>query len=115
MILLVTTDLMIQSRVSIAAQAGNLELRVVDSCDSAIEHLAAYHPQLLLIDLQTRGLDFDRLINESRNQEQIPHTVAFAQHVQIGLLEAARRAIGTQVMTRGEFCRQIPKIVAEKT
>jgi DNA-binding NtrC family response regulator len=114
MILLVTNDLMILSRVSIAAEAAQIELRSADSYDQAVRQLELCRPQLLLVDLQMRDLDLKRLIHASRDLGIAPRTVAFAQHVQVDLLQSARRDCEAHVMSRGEFCRQLPKIIAEQ-
>jgi hypothetical protein len=113
MILLVTNDLMILSRVSIAAEAVQIELRSADSYEQAVRQMELCRPQLLLVDLQTHDLELERLINASRDLGIAPRTVAFAQHVKVDLLQSARRDCETRVMSRGEFCRQLPQLIAE--
>lgn len=113
MILFLTKDLMIQSNATAAAKVAGLELRSVANLTTAMEKAVSENVAAILVDLQAPGLVVDSLIVElSKLEKQIP-VIAFAQHVEEDLLAAARNGVFDQVLTRGQFFRQLPAIISQ--
>ena len=69
-------------------------------------------PCLVIIDLQTEGLDLSACLELIENAGPI-HTVAYAQHVYADLLDQAREAGIKRVLTRGELFRNARQLLLE--
>lgn len=115
MIVFLTSDLMMSSSASSHARQRKLDLKTVDSASEAITLIEDQRPYLFLIDLQTPGLEVDTLGQSLRELADsiCPLTIAYAQHVNVDLLQQAKSAGFDQVLTRGQFNSQIGQIVAE--
>ena len=114
MIVLMTSDLMMASTANSHARQQGVKLVQANSIDSAIEVIRDQRPQLLLVDLQMSGLDIPNLGEEvSQLPDSVaPLTIAYAQHVEVGMLEQAREAGFDQVLTRGQVNAQMGNLVA---
>ena len=115
MIVFLTKDLMMSSNASSHARQNQLKLKTIDSADSAINYILENRPHLFLINLQTPGLVVSQLGEQVRElpDSVSPLTVAYAQHVNVDLLNEAKAAGFDQVLTRGQVNSQIGQIVAE--
>ena len=115
MILFLTKDLMMSSHANAHAREHNVSLKTSDSTQNALEIIRENRPHLLLVDLQMPGLDIEMLGNEIRElaDSVTPLTVAYAQHVNVELLEQARMAGFDQVLTRGQLNSEISRIIAD--
>lgn len=108
MILLITEDLMMSSTVSSAVRAGGGTFRFVKSVERAKVKLEGNDCELLLVDLQTPGLDFGELI---AFLAEVNRSVGYAQHVNVELLQHARTLPFDQVITRGQMHAGAAEIV----
>lgn len=90
-------------------------MKTAGDLQKAITTIQEDRPHLLLIDLQTPNLDIDLLGQEIKDMSDslTPLTVAYAQHVQVELLEKAKSAGFDQVLTRGQMNSQIGRIIAD--
>ncbi len=115
MIVFLTKDLMMSSSANSHARQHKTSIKTVGSTEDAIAVIQEERPHLLLIDLQTPGLDIGKLGEEVRElaDSVCPLTIAYAQHVNIEVLEQGRAAGFDQVLTRGQMNHQIGQIVAE--
>ncbi len=115
MIVYLTSDLMMSSNASSHAREKEIELKTVFSSKDAIQMIEEKRPYLFLIDLQTPGLDVEALGESVRElaDSVCPLTIAYAQHVNVDLIQQAKTAGFDQVLTRGQFNSQIGQIVAE--
>lgn len=115
MIVFLTSDLMMSSNATSHAREKEIELTTVFSSNDAIQMIEEKRPYLFLIDLQTPGLDVEALGESVRElaDSVCPLTIAYAQHVNVDLLQQAKTAGFDQVLTRGQFNNQIGQIVAE--
>ncbi len=115
MIVFLTSDLMMSSNANSHARQKKIDLKTVDSIQAAILLIEEHRPHLLLIDLQTPGLDVESLGRSVRElaDSVCPLTIAYAQHVNLDLLQQAKTAGFDQVLTRGQFNSQMGQIVAE--
>ena len=115
MIVFLTSDLMMSSNASSHARQKKIELNTVDSAKAAVTLIEDQRPYLFLIDLQTPELDVEALGRSIREMADsvCPLTIAYAQHVNVDLLQQAKMAGFDQVLTRGQFNSQIGQIVSE--
>ena len=70
---------------------------------------------LLLVDLQMPGLDLATLSTELANvpDETRPTSIAYAQHVNVELLEHGQRSGFDKVVTRGQLNRELGDLLAQ--
>ena len=111
MFVFITQDLMILSSARSALPPGAV-LKQAVSVQRLRELAIENEIRLLLVDLQTPGLkldDLDLFLTES-NLHSI--TVVFAQHVNVGMLDQAKRRF-PNVMTRGQFNAKLPKLLMD--
>ena len=115
MIVFLTKDLMMSSNAGSHARQHETSLKTVATTKAAIDIIQEDRPHLLLVDLQTPGLDVGNLGEEIRElaDSVCPLTIAYAQHVNVDLLTLARESGFDQILTRGQFNNQIGQIVAE--
>jgi DNA-binding response OmpR family regulator len=102
---LLTSDLMILSRVEGMATRNGFSLRTAATLQQAVEQLAIEPAELLLVDLGTPSLDVGELLPLVRSSK--PYIVAFGPHVHEARLNAARQAGCDQVVSRGQFLLQL--------
>ena len=114
MILMLTKDLMMTSRVSHLARKNGVKFKSTKTGDRALVLTEELRPQILLIDLQVPELDVAQLgaglleLADARS----PLTIAYAQHIYGDLLQSANEARFDQVLTRGQFSAQLEQLVA---
>lgn len=102
-------DLMFSSKVQAAAQGRPISwlkrgTRVVDE-------VAREKPDVLLIDLASPQLDAVNAIREIKRSGG-PTVIGYVDHTREDLIEAARRAGCDQVLSKGEFARRLPELLA---
>ena len=113
-ILLVATDLLIQSRVAAAAMRGGIAPPTICNGQAAASVNAADYG-LVILDLSTSGLDVAQIVPALR--EQLPASspiIAFAPHVHTAKLAAAREAGCDQVLSRGQFDREVEAVIERR-
>jgi CheY-like chemotaxis protein len=101
-VLLVSPDLFLGSRIRGVVESQGCSLSVAPTGHAAGDRLDAGNYRLVLIDLQTPGLDVQGLLQRRTARGQ-PVFVAYGPHVQAPLLRAARAAGCDEVLTRGQF------------
>ncbi|MCA9073951.1 MAG: hypothetical protein KDA93_02875 [Planctomycetaceae bacterium] len=109
-VLLISADLFLGSRIQGAVTAKGASLRTVARGESAIEQLGESNFALVLIDLETPGLDIVR-VAEGANVRHATPTVAYGPHVKERLLIAAKEAGCTEVLSRGKFDATIGELL----
>jgi DNA-binding response OmpR family regulator len=111
-VLLISVDLIIQSRVAAAAaRAGLAPPRACDwATASALQDISEYG--IVILDLSTPGLEIAGTVAMLRRRlEQSTPIVAFAPHVHAAKLEAARAAGCDQVFSRGQLDRELDTLL----
>ncbi len=103
---------MIQSSAAANAREHGVALETTTNVQQVVESLAGGNVELLLLDLQTPNLDLTQLLSTLSSMESRPATIAFAQHVEVQLLKSANKPMIDQVMTRGQFSRNLPDIIS---
>jgi DNA-binding NarL/FixJ family response regulator len=108
--LLLSQDLLAGSQVLGAARALGRDARQIQTAAQLLEQ--APSAGLVLIDLNSSGLQLAELIPALRAANSAVRIIAFGPHVHTGLLAAARDAGCDEVLTRGQFIGQVSKIVS---
>ena len=97
------------------ARQKSVKIKTTTSAELAVEIIQENRPHVFLIDLQTPGLVIDQLgeMIKELADSVCPLTIAYAQHVNVELLDAGKTAGFDQVLTRGQLNSQISQIVAD--
>jgi CheY-like chemotaxis protein len=111
-VLLVSSDLFLGSRIRAAAQAQNRSLDVAGSGAMALDRLQSASYRLVLVDLETPGLQIGELVAACA-EDQRPTIIAYGPHVHEQRLEAARLAGCDQVLARGKFDATLPQLLQQ--
>ena len=112
-ILFLTQDLMIQSKASAAANGTRAKIVAIPSLEKLRIRLDELKPIGLFVDLQLAGFDIQFLSEILQQTSEPPHTIAFAQHVEVDLLHSAKVDSIAKVLTRGQFSVQLPELVSK--
>jgi CheY-like chemotaxis protein len=113
MVIILTQDLMMSSSAGAVARANSVTLKTVASAAKAIEWLREHQASLLLVDLQLNGLNLDELtagIGDLPDASR-PHSIAYAQHVNVELLQQGQQAGFDEVVTRGQMNRGLGELL----
>jgi len=110
-VLLVSADLFLGSRIQGAVTAGGCSLIVASSGSAAVARLTEGVYALVLIDLETPGLDPGEVVRVA-NENSPTTTVAYGPHVREPQLAAAREAGCTEVLSRGKFDATINELLS---
>jgi DNA-binding response OmpR family regulator len=112
-IALLSNDLMFAPSVGAAASARGTSLRVATS-PAELQTIAETSPLcLVIVDLATPGVDVASVVKQLRAATtSSPAIIAFGAHVHAQMLDAARDAGCDDVLTRGQFHRQMHDVIA---
>lgn len=110
MTMLVSTDLMTTSKVDGAATRTEVSLRSV-APGGAVELAQAELPGLVILDLSAPIADISQLVTDLRAAASKARIIAFGPHVHEVKLQAAQDAGCDQVLTRGQFHKQIDTLL----
>jgi hypothetical protein len=112
-IVLLTCDLVTQSRVEGAATLCGVLLRSVSDAGLFVARCVASSARLAIIDLAAAPADLAAVVAELKSrQDSRPTVVAFGPHVHEARLAAAAQAGCDEVMSRGQFFAQLDSILA---
>lgn len=114
-LLIITGDLVLPSRLQLAARGAGTECMTALSAAKGIELVGGQSCQTVCVDLSAPGVKIATLVTELRAAagERPLRIIAFASHVHTELLAAAVAAGCDRVCSRGEFDRAIPTLVQE--
>ena len=111
---LISSDLMLSSRVSGVASQVGLSLKTASNTDSAINECTEGDVTLVLIDLNLPKMDMKALVETLR---ELPISslsiVAFGPHVHEAKLSAARQLGCDEVLARGQFLGQLEGVLSK--
>jgi len=109
-LLLITSDLFLASRIKGFAEAAGFEVRAGVS-ERAFESLGGAAPDRVVVDLATRDLDIGSVCAKV-GDAAASRVAGYAPHVRVDLLRAARAARLTAVFTRGQLDSELPPWLA---
>lgn len=110
-LLLITADLFLGSRIRGLAEAAGYEVRAGVSERAVGDPPDGRLPDRVVADLATPRLDLETLCNHF-GAEASARVAAYAQHVRVDLLRAARAAGLTAVFTRSQLEAELPRWLA---
>jgi hypothetical protein len=107
--LLISSDLLFASRIRSAGRRQGVECTAASLGRSGLD--IGPDVPLVLIDLAHTGTEpLEALLKELRRRDPSPHVIAYGPHVDGQVLEFARAAGCDEVLTRGQFDRQLEEI-----
>jgi DNA-binding NarL/FixJ family response regulator len=113
--LLVSADLMMSSQFQAAAARQRATATTALTPDAALDKATQLKPRLVILDLAMIQLNPAEVVPQLRALPAPPdQIVAFAPHVHEARLAAALAAGCDQVMSRGQFSRQLDELLASK-
>jgi CheY-like chemotaxis protein len=110
-VLFLSADLVFSSRLAAAAERQGITLTTVSSIDAAIALLAAQDVRLIILDLSNPGLEPETEVVRLREACPGLAVVAYAPHVHEDRLRAAAAAGFNEVLSRGQFDRQMDDLL----
>jgi CheY-like chemotaxis protein len=111
-VLFVSTDLVFSSRLAAAGERLGFTVSAVTSIDAAEGRLEDDSIDLVICDLSAPGADPQSLVARLRQRRPNVAIVAYAPHVHEDRLRAATEAGCNEVLSRGQFDRQMDDILA---
>jgi CheY-like chemotaxis protein len=107
-------DLIFFSRVSGAARAAGLSVRMVRTVADLLTAARAAPPGGVIVDVHNPGLDLSALLTELRSAcPAMPRVIAYGSHVEAAVLRAARQAGCDRVMPRSRFVEELEAKIGE--
>jgi CheY-like chemotaxis protein len=107
-------DLIFFSRVSGAARAQGLSVRMVRSAPDLLAAARAEPPRGVIIDVHNPGLDLPTLLAELKDAcPMMPRVIAYGSHVEAAVLRAARQAGCDRVLPRSQFVEELEEKISE--
>lgn len=113
MLILLTQDLMLSSSVAGAAAAAGAELKVAESARRAHELANDTQVSAVFVDLGSLDVGIDSLASQFKQFASPPAVIAFGPHVHEAKLAAARDAGCDEVLSRGQFHRQMEPLLRQ--
>lgn len=106
---------MFTSKIKTTARQIGASVSIARSLDSALAEMRAQPPSLVILDLnnpRTNPLAIVREMKADPLLAAIP-TVGFASHVQVDVIDAARKAGVGEVMARSMFTERLAQILTK--
>jgi PleD family two-component response regulator len=113
MILAVLDDLMFSSKIKTAANQLGVDLRFSRSVDGAIETMRKNPTTLVIFDLNNERIQPLAIVAAMQADPALASipTVGYASHVQVDVINAARKAGVGEVLPRSAFVQQLAEIL----
>jgi DNA-binding response OmpR family regulator len=111
-VLLLTADLACSSQVTAAGARTGVAVEAAMNVARLLQRAAETAPRLVIVDLNTAGLDSSGLVQQLKQLTPPPTVIAFGPHVHEARLAAAREAGCDQVLARGQFYAHLDALLA---
>jgi DNA-binding NarL/FixJ family response regulator len=111
-ILAAVDDFLFRSKIRAVAKHVNAAVTFAQSSDEILTQAAATRPALVIVDLNSQKSDPVATIAALKERAEGTRVIAFASHVHVDLIEAARRAGADQVLARSQFAGNLADILA---
>jgi DNA-binding NarL/FixJ family response regulator len=113
-ILAAVDDFLFRSKIRAVAKHVNAEIAFAQSTDDLLAKAQELKPSLVIFDLNSQKLDAVTTIAALKKDAALAgiRAIAFASHVHVDLIDAARRAGADQVMPRSQFAGNLADILA---
>jgi len=111
-VLLVGQNLFFLGRVEVQAEPFGYEVQWAKTQSAFSEYYAGRRPALVLVDLEGDESIWTNVLQEMDHQEaEKVKVVAFGPHEDVAMLERAKNLGCDLVLNKGEFNRDLPKII----
>ncbi len=107
-VVVVLNDLIFETKIRSTAQALGIETVVTRTVDSLLAALQRRPTSLLLVDLNTSGVE---AVAAGHAHIPRPRIIAYVSHVDQELAAQAKAAGADQVMPRSRFTTELPRIL----
>jgi DNA-binding NarL/FixJ family response regulator len=116
-ILAAVDDLLFRSKIRAVAKHVNAEIAFAQTPEEILSRARSARPALVIFDLNSQKSDPVVTIAALKGDPALAgvRTIAFASHVHVDLIEAARAAGADQVMPRSQFAGNLAGILASAT
>jgi CheY-like chemotaxis protein len=112
--LMLCDDLIFFSRVSGAARAAGLTVRMVRSAADLLAAVRTAPPAGVIVDVHNPDLDLPALLAQLKEvYPAMPRVIAYGSHVEAAVLKAARTAGCDRVMPRSQFVEELKAKIGE--
>jgi DNA-binding NtrC family response regulator len=110
---LLTCDLVTQSRVEAAAMRCGASLRTVSDAESLLTWCVKSPARLVIVDLAVSPVDLAAVVPQLKSRQDFrPTVIAFGPHVHETRLAAAEAAGCDEVLSRGQCFAKLDSILA---
>ena len=109
-------DMLFSSKIRAAAEHLETSVRFARTAESVISQALSDTPDLIIVDLQSQGIDPIHLANELRRDQRLSEIplLGFFSHIQVELQRTAAAAGFTKVVPRSVFSRDLSQILTDK-
>ena len=113
-ILAAVDDFLFRSKIRAVAKHVNAQIAFAQTPDEILAQARAARPSLVIFDLNSQKSDPIATIAALKQDAALAgiRAIAFASHVHVDLIEAARGAGADQVMPRSQFAANLADILA---
>ncbi|HEY2432629.1 MAG TPA: response regulator [Vicinamibacterales bacterium] len=113
-ILAAVDDFLFRSKIRAVAKHVSADVTFVQTADEILAQAEAIKPALVIFDLNSQKLDAVQTIAALKQNGALGgvRAIAFASHVHVDLIAAARRAGADQVLARSQFAGNLADILA---
>lgn len=105
--ILLCDDLLFSSRVEGTARALGLSIRWFSRASALYDFLVQSAPACVIVDLNTPGLEIDRLARQVSSVNPRPRLIGYGSHVDAATLKEAREAGYDVVWPRSKFAEEL--------
>jgi DNA-binding NarL/FixJ family response regulator len=111
MVLAAVDDLLFSSKIRATAKQVGVDVTFARTPDDILARVRELKPSLAIFDLNSGKMDPIRLIELLKAEEGSVRTIAFASHVHVDLIQAAKRAGADEVLPRSAFAARLADIL----
>lgn len=112
-VLVAVDDLLFSSKIRATAKQVGVDVRFARTPDEIMAQARALKPSLIIFDLNSGKADPVQTIASLKGDPELTglRTIAFASHVHVDLIAAARQAGADEVMPRSAFAGRLADIL----
>ena len=110
MVLAAVDDLLFSSKIRATARQAGVEIAFARSPEEILARVRELKPSLAIFDLNSGKTDPVRVIGLLKAENPV-RTIAFASHVHVDLIDAAKRAGADEVLPRSAFAARLADIL----